>query len=125
MDASTSRHRRKPRAGAPRSPWLLNHLIGARQERCRHSEAEGFGGFLIDRQFEHRWLFDRQVGGLAAFQDIVDIVMAGARDPVATGFVANLAPRRPLGAIGADFGLSARAVLGFGQTFNGYSDEWH
>jgi PAS domain-containing protein len=51
---------------------LLDHLIGPLQERRRDRQAEGFGGFEVDDQFDLGRLLDWQVGGFGALQDLVD-----------------------------------------------------
>jgi hypothetical protein len=38
---------------------LLNHLIGAREQRRGHVEAEGLGGFQVDHQLELGWCLER------------------------------------------------------------------
>jgi hypothetical protein len=38
---------------------LLDHLIGAREQRRRHVEAERFSGLKVDDQLEFCWLLDR------------------------------------------------------------------
>jgi hypothetical protein len=54
----------------------LDHFIRRGQQRWRHGEAQGFGGLEIDDQLETRRLLDRQIAGLGAFQDLVDIAAA-------------------------------------------------
>jgi hypothetical protein len=54
-------------------PISLDHLVGVREERRWHSNAKCIGGFHIDDQLETSWLLDRQIGGLGAFEDFVDI----------------------------------------------------
>src|SRR5262245_3233316 len=52
---------------------LLNHLVGAGEQRRWHSNAKPLGGVHIDDQLETSWLLDRQIGGLGAFEDFVDV----------------------------------------------------
>jgi len=52
---------------------LLNHLVGAGEERLRHGQAEGFRGFQVDDQLELGRLLDRQVGGLGTSENPADI----------------------------------------------------
>src|SRR5215469_2989958 len=47
---------------------LFDDLIGAGEDRGRHSEAERLGGIEIDHQLEGCWLLDRQIGGLLALK---------------------------------------------------------
>ena len=48
---------------------LLDHLVGAGEDRLRHGEAEGFCGFQIDDEFELGRLLHWQIGGLRALED--------------------------------------------------------
>jgi hypothetical protein len=52
---------------------LFDHLVGAGEQRWRHGEAERPGGLGIDDQFELTRLHDRQVRGLRALEDTIDI----------------------------------------------------
>ncbi|HYP36386.1 MAG TPA: hypothetical protein VEQ62_08590, partial [Stellaceae bacterium] len=51
----------------------FDHLVSAGEERRWHSNAKRLGGFHIDDQLETSWLLDRQIGGLGAFEDFVDV----------------------------------------------------
>jgi hypothetical protein len=42
-----------------RSPALLDNLIGAGEDRGRHSEAERIGGLEVDDELDPRGLLDR------------------------------------------------------------------
>src|SRR5262249_23981409 len=48
-------------------------LVGASEERRWHSNAMRLGGFHIHDQLETSWLLDRQIGGVGAFEDFVDV----------------------------------------------------
>src|SRR5713101_6927850 len=52
--------------------WM-NHLIRPPQHRRRDRQAEGLGRLEVDDQLELRRLLDGQVGGLAAFQNLVHV----------------------------------------------------
>ena len=52
---------------------LLYDLIRAPQYGRRNRQPEGLGGLEIYDQLESRWLFDRKISGLRAFQNLVDI----------------------------------------------------
>ena len=52
---------------------LLNHLVGASEQRGRHGEAKRFTGLEIDRQLELGRFLHRQVSWLLALEDPVDV----------------------------------------------------
>ncbi len=64
-----------PRRRAPRSPpsASLDHLVGAGEERGRDGEVEGLRRFKIDGQFVPGRLLDRELGGLLASQNPIDV----------------------------------------------------
>jgi hypothetical protein len=59
---------------ALRSGQSVDHLVGQDQSRRRHGEAERFGCLQVDHEFEFGWLLDREIGGLSAFEDFIDVV---------------------------------------------------
>ena len=71
---------RRARAGAS-----LDHVIRPLQERLRDLQPEGLGGLEVDDQLELCGLLDGQVGGLGAFEDLVDIVCGTAQLPRTLG----------------------------------------
>ena len=52
----------------------LNYSIRPRQHVRRNRQADLLGGLEIDEELELRRLLDGHVGGLGAFQDLVDKV---------------------------------------------------
>jgi hypothetical protein len=54
----------------------FDDLIRAQQHRLRDREAERLRGLEVDHQLELRRLLDRKVGGLRAFEDLVDVLAA-------------------------------------------------
>jgi len=54
-------------------PDLLDHLVGAREQRRRNFEAERPGGPKIDEEFELGRLFNRQLAGFGSLQELVHI----------------------------------------------------
>src|SRR5215207_6430858 len=52
---------------------LLDHLIGACEERGRDREPERLGGLEVDDKLELGRLLDREIGGLGTPQDPVDV----------------------------------------------------
>jgi hypothetical protein len=53
---------------------LFDHLVGADKQRGRHSEAKRFGSLQVDHQIEFGRLLYRQIGGLGAFENPVNVV---------------------------------------------------
>src|SRR2546426_768833 len=51
----------------------LDDSIRLKQERLRDGEAEGLRRLEVDRQLELRRLLDREISGLRAFQDPIDV----------------------------------------------------
>jgi hypothetical protein len=52
----------------------LNYLVGTRTHRWRHGEAERLSGLQINRQLVLGWRLHRQIGGLRATEDAIDVV---------------------------------------------------
>ena len=60
----------------------LDHLVGAGEQRGRHREPERPGGFEIDHEFVLGRRLGREVGGLLALEDAIDVT---GRAPVLIG----------------------------------------
>jgi hypothetical protein len=58
---------------------LFDHLVGGGQQRLRHSEAERLAGLEVDHQLVLGRCLYREIGGLLALEDAIDI---SGRPPV-------------------------------------------
>jgi hypothetical protein len=58
---------------------LLYYLVRPQQQPLRDRQPERLGGLEVDDQFELRRLLDGQVGGLGAFENLVDVDRAARR----------------------------------------------
>jgi hypothetical protein len=48
---------------------LFDHVVGTRQQRLRHGEAERLRGLLVDVQLDFSGLLHWQVGGLVTLEN--------------------------------------------------------
>ena len=64
--------------------WLFDHLVGAREQRRRHVEAERFGALEIDQELELDWKLDGKLARVLALQNSVHIT---CRAPPVVGVV--------------------------------------
>src|SRR5215813_13179850 len=53
---------------------LFDHLVGASEHRVWHDETERSGGLEIDHQIVLGWRLHRQVGGLLALENTIDVI---------------------------------------------------
>ena len=67
------------------SRGLLDHLVGAREDRWRDRQTERLGGLQIDDELEFGWLLDGQVGRLGTFENFVDIRSSAPEEVVQIG----------------------------------------
>jgi hypothetical protein len=52
---------------------LLDHLIGAQQDRLRHRKSKRLGGLEVDGHVEFRWQLNRKLRRFRAAQNAIDI----------------------------------------------------
>ena len=71
--ASESVIRQSPQCPDCSRKRLFDHLVGARENRDRHVEAERLRGPKIDHQLELGGVLDRQIGSLFAFENTINI----------------------------------------------------
>src|SRR5262245_25487903 len=69
-----SRPQHQERTCAPQqTASLFDHLVGAREQRMRHGEAERLGGLEVDGELVLGRRLHWKIGRLFAFQDAIDI----------------------------------------------------
>ena len=56
-----------------RKAELFDHLVGGREQRLWNFEAQRLGGFEVDHQLVLGRRLHRQVGGLLALEDAINI----------------------------------------------------
>src|SRR6185369_5091254 len=54
--------------------WLLDYLVRPRQHVGRNRQADLLGGLEIDEELKRPRLLDWNVGGLAAFENLIYVV---------------------------------------------------
>src|SRR5262245_18195977 len=69
----TERPRAASRSWPNWSSTLLDHLVCLEDERLGNRHSQRPGGLQIDHQLELRWPFNRQIGGLSAFEDFIHV----------------------------------------------------
>src|SRR5205807_6286497 len=72
----------------------FDDLVGAGEQRLRHGEAEGLGGFEVDHQLKFARLLDRQVARLGALEDLSGVNAGLAKDSGKAGSIADQAACR-------------------------------
>src|SRR5262245_1554309 len=73
---------------------LFNYLIGTRDERQGNRHTERLGGSESERHVEGRWLNDRQLSGLLAFENPPNVNACLVPCVGPAGTVANQTSRR-------------------------------
>src|SRR5204863_9433173 len=79
---------------AASSSRSLDHLVGAGEHRGGEVQAERLGGFQIDDQLVLGGLLNRQVGGLGALKNLVDVGGGTTIEIVGIGAVTHEATRQ-------------------------------
>jgi hypothetical protein len=60
------------------SGCLFDHLVGAREQRWRHGEAERLGGGQVDDEIEFGRLLNRKIGRVGTFENLVNVAGGSA-----------------------------------------------
>ena len=93
-----------------RSAPLFDHLVGAREHGRRHFEAERLSGLEIEHRLVLRRRLHRQVGGLLALEDAIDVA---GRAPVLVNQISCIGDQAAVGdeaAFAVDRGSLCRAA---------------
>src|SRR5205807_7225804 len=93
-EISIPRRIRYSATAAPNRARLLDHLVGADEQRLRHGEAERRGVLQIDHELECGRLLDRQIGRLLALEDPSGVNAALAKASGKAGSIADQAACR-------------------------------
>src|SRR5262245_64190387 len=67
----------------------FDDLVGAGKDCRRNGEAESLRGLEVDEEFEFGRLFDRQIGGLFAFENLVNIGTGTSEDCALVGAIGH------------------------------------
>src|SRR6185369_15937668 len=73
---------------------LFDHLIGASEQRWRHSEADRLSGLEVDDQFEFGGLLNRKITRFCTFKDLVSHGCRAPEQFVVIGGIGNEASRQ-------------------------------
>src|SRR5438067_13106883 len=73
---------------------LLDYLVGADEDRLRHSKAERIGGLQIDDQLECRWLLKWEIVRCRASEDPPDVGCSRAEGHCEARSIADKPTRR-------------------------------
>jgi hypothetical protein len=87
------------RTDVPQQSPLFDHLVGAREQRGGHVEAERLGGREINDEIEFGRLLNRDIAGLGAAQNLVDQFGSAMELPMDRPQLSAL-DRRPILTIG-------------------------
>jgi hypothetical protein len=83
-----------PKADIKRRNALFNNLVDTGKDRRRYGETERLGGLQVDHQFEFACGLHRQVSGLFAFKNAIDVAR---RLPVLIDRVRPIADQATIG----------------------------
>jgi len=90
---------------------LYNHLVGADEERGRNGNPQRLRRFEVEGQFERCGLFDRQIAGQDALQNLVDIGRRATKQDDQTWAIGHEASGRDVIARGVEGGYARRGRI--------------
>jgi hypothetical protein len=98
---------------------LFDHLVGAGEDRWRHSQTERLGGLEVEHQLILSRHLHRQIGRLLALENAIDV---SCRAPVGIDRVGPVGDQAAAGDEVVDFAIKLRYQRQFDEAYESLSD---
>jgi hypothetical protein len=98
---------------------LFDHLVGAAEDRWRHSQTERLGGLEVEHQLILSRHLHRQIGRLLALENAIDV---SCRAPVGIDRVGPVGDQAAAGDEVVDFAIKLRYQRQFDEAYESLSD---